>query len=108
MAQGLPGWAQHPPDAWVLFRAVAVPAALPVPPASLREEEARGWRCWSLPFPPISPHASDSVARSRCSPSFPQFAHNLLRIGMMSLPSRGCRGCGRGSHDPWLGSRQPR
>lgn len=41
MAEGLPGRVQHPPDAWALFRAVAVPAALPVPPAWLREEEAR-------------------------------------------------------------------
>lgn len=46
--------------------------------------------------------ATGGVAHFRSS-SFPQFTYNLLRIEMMSLPSRGCRGCGTGSHDPWLG-----
>lgn len=57
-------------------------------------------------FPSLpSLYISDSIACSRSQSSFPQFTYNLLRIGMMSLPSRGCWGCGRGESRPlarWL------
>lgn len=52
---------------------------------------------------------SDSIARSRSRSSFPQSTYNLLRIGMMSLPSRGCWGVWKGGvttsgsrHSRWI------
>lgn len=81
-----------------------LPAALP-----LSRWEEGGGLCRSRVFLLSRLRISDSIARSRSRSSFPQSTYNLLRIGMMSLPSRGCWGVWKGGvttsgsrHSRWI------